>query len=182
MKKFFIGVLISAFIISCNEKTEEPTTTTTTADASSAETKTTGDEMLPTSEGDWAKTALAAFAKGDIDGMTANYEDTVLYLWSSMDSLRGKKAVQDYYKGRWKLIDSLSFSDHVILPVNMAVQQTAFAPTGRWTLAWSFAHVKYKNGKKLNFWVHNVYHHNSSGKVDFVGQYIDRAPINAASK
>ena len=182
MKKFLFGVFISAFLIACNNEKTEGNTATTEPTTTSTDTKTTGDQLLAMSEGDWAKTALAAFAKGDIDGMTANYEDTVFYLWSAMDSLRGKKAVQDYYKGRWKLIDSLSFSDHVILPINMAVQQTPFAPTGRWTLVWSFAHVKYKNGKKLNFWVHNVYHHTSSGKVDFVGQYLDRQPIVTATK
>jgi len=181
MKNFLFGVFISAFLIGCsNEKAEE--NSSATAATTSTDTKKGGDELLATSEGDWAKAGLTAFSRGDIEGMTANYEDTVFYLWSGGDSLRGKKAVQEYYKGRWALIDSLNFSDHVILPVNMAVQQSAFAPTGKWTLTWSFAHVKYKTGKKVDFWVHNVYHHTSSGKVDFVGQYIDRVPINAASK
>jgi hypothetical protein len=181
MKKIFFGVFISAFIIGCsNEKTEE--NSSATAATTSSETKKGGDELLAMSEGDWARAGLMAFSKGDIEGMTANYEDTVFHLWSGGDSLRGKKAVQDYYKGRWALIDSLNFSDHIILPVNMAVQQSALAPTGKWTLTWSFAHVKYKNGKKLDFWVHNVYHHTSSGKIDFVGQYLDRHPIMEATK
>lgn len=181
MKKILFGVFISAFIIGCsNEKAEE--NSSATAATSSSETKKGGDELLAMSEGDWARAGLTAFSKGDIEGMTANYEDTVFHLWSSGDSLRGKKAVQDYYKGRWALIDSLNFSDHIILPVNMAVQQSAFAPTGKWTLTWSFAHVKYKNGKKLDFWIHNAYHHASSGKIDFVGQYLDRHPIMEATK
>lgn len=181
MKKILFGVFISAFIIGCgNEKADE--NSSATAATSSSETKKGGDELLAMSEGDWARAGLTAFSKGDIEGMTANYEDTVFHLWSSRDSLRGKKAVQDYYKGRWALIDSLNFSDHIILPVNMAVQQSAFAPTGKWTLTWSFAHVKYKNGKKLDFWIHNAYHHTSSGKIDFVGQYLDRHPIMEATK
>lgn len=181
MKKILFGVFISAFFIACSDKAEEkPVSTETTV--SSTDSEKTGDELLPVSEGDWAKTALAAFSKGDIEGMTANYEDNVLFQWSSGDSLRGKKAVQDYYQGRWKLIDSLSFSDHIILPVNMKVQQSSSAPIGKWTLVWSFAHVKYKNGKKLDFWVHNVYHHTSSGKIDFAGQYLDRHPIMEATK
>ena len=89
-----------------------------------------------------------AFAKGDIDGMTANYDDNVLYTWSSGDSLRGKKAVADYYKGRWALIDSFSYSDQILLPIMARVQQSNAAPPGKWVLAWAFAHVKYKNGKK----------------------------------
>lgn len=177
MKKILMGMFVSAFMISCNSEKKD----SETAGTDSAAAKTT-DEVLAMSEGDWAKTALAAFSKGDVEGMTANYEDTVLFLWSSMDSLRGKTAVQDYYKGRWQIIDSISFSDHIILPVNIKTQQSPFAPTGKWTLVWSFAHVKYKNGNKIDFWVHNVYHHSSSGKVDFVGQYIDRHPIMEATK
>lgn len=179
MKKFISGVIISLFFIACTDTDDKTASTTSTA---TTDSKTTADEMLPLSEGDWAKTSLAAFAKGDVDGMTANYEDTVFYLWSSGDSLRGKKAVQDYYIGRWKLIDSINYSDHIIVPINVKVQQSSFAPTGKWTLVWSFAHVKYKNGKKLDLWIHNVYHHTSSGKVDFVGQYIDRSPILEATK
>jgi hypothetical protein len=41
--------------------------------------------------------------------------------------------------------------------------------------------AKYKNGKSINFWMHNVNHFNDAGKVDFIGQYIDRAPIAAAT-
>ena len=179
MKKFLFGVFISTFMIGCeNEKKEDNSSAT----ATSSETKKSGDEILPLAEGDWVKTSLAAFAKGDVEGMTANYEDTVFFLWSNLDSTRGKKAVQDFFKSRWALLDSVTYSDFIILPINTVVQQSAFAPTGKWTLAWFFTHAKYKTGKKLDFWIHNVFHHTSSGKVDFVGQYMDMAPIYAASK
>ena len=134
------------------------------------------------SEADGVKSGLAAFSRGDIDGMTADYADTCFMLWSGMDSLRGKKAIKDYYVGRWKLIDSLNYSDHILVPLKVDMQQSQFAPTGKWILAWSFAHVKYKNGKRLDLWVHNVYHYNDANKIDFVGQYLDRAPIMAATK
>jgi len=180
MKKFLFGVFISVFFISCTDKAEEkPTTTETSA---STEVKKTGDELLPASEGDMIRTSLAAFTKGDIEGFTANYDDNARLLWSSGDSLVGKKAIQDYYKGRWKLIDSLSYSDHVIVPLRMAVEQTQYAPLGKWILVWSFAHVKYKNGKKLDFWVHTANHVNDAGKVDLAAQYIDRHPIMEATK
>jgi hypothetical protein len=134
------------------------------------------------SETEGVKRGLTAFSKGDIEGMTADYADTVFQLWSNLDSLRGKTAVQDYYKARWKLIDSINYSDHILVPLNVNVQQSPFAPPGKWILAWSFAHVKYKNGKKLDLWVHNVYHYNSANKIDFVGQYLDRQPIVEATK
>jgi len=105
-----------------------------------------------------------------------------MYRWSSGDSLNGKKAVADYYKGRWALIESFSYSQQVFLPIMVRVQQAEAQRPGKWVLSWSFAHVKYKNGKRLNFWVHNVNHYNDAGKVDFVGQYLDRHPIIEATK
>jgi len=181
MKKILLGVFISVFIISCADKAEENTATATTT-AATDDTKKGGDEILSMSETDGVRKGLAAFSKGDIDGMTADYADTCFLLWSSMDSIRGKKGIKDYYVARWKLIDSINYSDHILVPLQVNVQQSAFAPTGKWILAWSFAHVKYKNGKKLDLWVHNVYHYNSANQIDFVGQYLDRAPILEATK
>jgi len=181
MKKILFGVFISVFLISCADKAEENTATATTT-AATDDTKKGGDELLSMSETDGIKRSLTAFSKGDLDGMTTDYADTCFMLWSSMDSLRGKQAIKDYYTSRWKLIDSINYSDHILVPLKMNVQQSSFAPTGKWILAWSFAHVKYKNGKKLDLWVHNVYHYNSADKIDFVGQYLDRQPIMEATK
>lgn len=180
MKKILFGVFISVFIISCADKAEESTAAATTT--ATDDTKKGGDEILPMSETEGVKKGLIAFSKGDIDGMTADYADTAFYLWSALDSLRGKKAIQDYYKGRWALIDSLNFSDFILVPLKANLQQSMYAPTGKWILAWAFAHVKYKNGKKLDMWIHNVYHYNSADKIDFVGQYMDRQPILEATK
>lgn len=180
MKKILFGVFVSIFIISCADKAEENTSSATTTAAD--DTHKGGDEILPMSETEGVKKGLIAFSKGDIDGMTADYADTAFYLWSALDSLRGKKAIQDYYKARWALIDSLNFSEFILVPLKANIQQSMFAPTGKWILAWALAHVKYKNGKKINFWVHNVYHYNSANKIDFVGQYLDRHPILEATK
>ena len=181
MKKFLFGVFISAFLLGCsNEKKEEATASTEPTTA--PEPPKAGDEILDMSETEGVKKGLLAFSKGDIEGMTADYADTVFHLWSSLDSLRGKKAVQDYYKSRWALIDSLNFSEHILLPLKANVRQSMSTPIGKWILAWSFAHVKYKNGKKLDFWVHNVYHYNDANKIDIVGQYLDREPITKATK
>lgn len=180
MKKILLGVFISVFIISCSDKAEENTTSATSATVAD-DTKKGGDEILPMSETDAIRKSLTAFSNGDVDGMTADYADTVFMLWSSMDTLRGKTAIQDYYKARWKLIDSINYSDHILVPLKVNTQQSMYAPTGKWILAWSFAHVKYKNGKKLDLWVHNVYHYDG-GKIGFIGQYLDRQPITEATK
>jgi len=182
MKKIFFGAFVLLFFIACNNKEEENTTSANSTSTATAETKKTADELLSMSETEGVKNSLTAFSKGDLDGMTADYADTCFMLWSSMDSLRGKNAIKSYYAGRWKMIDSITYSDHILVPLKMNVQQSMFAPTGKWVLAWSFAHVKYKNGKRLDLWVHNVYHYNSANKIDFVGQYLDRHPIMEAKK
>ena len=55
-------------------------------------------------------------------------------------------------------------------------------PPGNGYLYWAMLNVKYKNGKKINFWMHNVNHFNDAGKVDFVGQYLDSHQIIEATK
>ena len=180
MKKILFGVFISVFFIACNSGKEEKPTTTETA--ATTDNKKTGDEILAMSEGDEAKNSLLAFAKGDVNGMTALYDDNVKFYWSGGDSLIGKKAVQDYYNGRWKLIDSLNIAGQVVLPVKVNVSQTPGHTVGKWVLVWANIQVKYKNGKKLNFWAHNDYHYNDAGKVDVAIQYIDRHPLLEATK
>jgi len=183
MKKILFGVLTSALMIACNnEKAEEKPAASTDATVTAASDKKTTDELLAISEGEGVKAAMNAFANRDVDGMTANYDDKVMYRWSNGDSLVGKQAVKDYYNGRLKVIDSLSFTDHVVLPVKVNNVQTPYQLAGKWVLHWAFAHVKYKTGKKINFWVHNDYHYNDAGKVDVAIQYIDMHQIREASK
>ena len=46
---------------------------------------------------------------------------------------------------------------------------------GNGVFYWGLWSVKYKNGKKITFWMHNANHFNDAGKVDQVGQFLDRA-------
>ena len=154
-----------------------------TAMVSSSDMKKPASELLDVSVGASVKSSFAAFSKGDIDGMSANYDENIRYTWSSGDSLVGKKAVQDYYKGRWKLIDSVTVSNEIVLPVQVNESQAPkYAPPGKWVLYWAMVNVKYKNAKKIQFWMHNVNHYNDAGKVDYIGQYIDRNQIMEATK
>ncbi len=115
--------------------------------------------------------------------MVANMSDSIRYTWSGGDSLIGKQAVKDYYAGRLKIIESINFMNEIALPIQVNVsQQPKYAPTGKWVLYWTMTHVKYKNGKKLNFWQHTVNHFNDGGKIDFVGVYLDRNPIIEATR
>ena len=181
MKKFLFGVLISAIFISCADKAEEKTTSETSAPTT--ETKKPATEVLDLSEADGVKAGLAAFTKGDIDGMTANFDDNIRYFFSGGDSLIGKQKVKDYYTGRWKIIDSVMYSETILLPVRINESQSPqYATLGKWVFCWNLAHVKYKNGKWLHFWIHTDYHYDDAGKVNTVVQFIDRHPIMEATK
>lgn len=180
MKKILFGVIISTIFISCAEKTEEKPKDETAA--VTTEPKKAASELLDISEADGVKAGTAALANKDVNGMTASYDDKIIYRWSGGDSAVGKQAVMDYWNGRLKLIDSISFTDNVLLPIKVNEPQSKYDNAGKWVLAWNFAHVKYKNGKWLHFGVHSAYHYNDAGKVDEVIQYLDRHPIMEATK
>lgn len=183
MKKILFGVFISTIFISCAEKAEEKAATTEAAAPTTTETKKAATEVLDISEADEVKAGFAALANRDVNAMAASYDDNIAYRWSGGDSAIGKKAVVDYWNGRLKLIDSLSFSEVILLPIKINESQSPkYAVVGKWVLAWNLSHVKYKNGKSLHFWVHTDYHYNDAGKVDIVIQYIDRHPIMEATK
>jgi hypothetical protein len=179
MKKVLLGVLISAFIMSCNDEKKEAATPET---GMAAPPEKAGDELLPMSEADAAKASMSAFTKKDVDGLTANYDDNIRSYQSGGDSLIGKQAVKDYWTGRMKIIDSLEYSDIIVLPIKVVNSQSQYHTPGKWALTWAFVHVKYINGKKLNFWSHTDSHYNDAGKVDIIISYIDRAPLNEATK
>jgi hypothetical protein len=186
MRKSLVGVVVSLILLSCNNAKKDEVEKT--ADATTAETTVAGTEkkaaleVLDLSAADGIKQSFEAFTRGDVDAMAAYFADTILYQWSSLDSLRGKQAVVDYYKGRWKVIDSATVSETIVLPIQANESQSKYAPTGKWVLYWGLWHVKYKNGNKINFWMHNVNHFNDAGKVDYIGQYLDRAQILKAAK
>lgn len=182
MRKIFFGVICSALLIACNDQTKSDNAANEQASVSSAGNKPP-TEVLDLKEADGVKASFAALSKGDVDAMLTNYADDATHFWSAGDSAVGKTAIADYWKGRLKLIDSLTFSETIVLPIRINESQSPqYATTGKWVLAWTFSHVKYKNGKKLDFWAHTDYYFNDAGKIANVIQYIDRAPIMEATK
>lgn len=183
MRKVLFGVFISAFLIACNNEKKDDQSSASGSTAPAPEMKKAATEVLDLSEADGVKASFAALTKGDVDGMTANYDDNIHYYWSGGDSVVGKTAAADYWKGRWKLLDSLTLSEVVVLPIKINESQSPqYARVGKWVLAWTFSHAKYKNGKTLHFWVHTDFHYNDAGKIDVAVQYIDRYPIMEATK
>ena len=96
MKKTFIMAACCCMLLACNEKKEDNKLDEGNKTDMPADSKKPSMEMLEMSVGDMVKNSFAAFSKADIEGMTANFADSIRYTWSNGDSLIGKKAVQDY--------------------------------------------------------------------------------------
>lgn len=175
--------ICSLLFIACNDqKKEEPKTETPAAAA--PETKETAPaEFADAKYADIGKKGIAALSSGDIDGWMNSYADNAVYFWNSGDSLAGKAAISDYWKKRrTEVIDSISFSSDIWLPVKVNTPQQKVQAPGVWLLSWYKVDSKYKTGKRMSQWIHTDMHFDANDKIDRVIQYLDRAPINAATK
>lgn len=180
MKKIILVFFAGSFLVACNNAG-------TKSDADAAATdKASGKvpvELIADSNlVNVTNAAFKAFENKDIEGYTANLDDKVKFRWSGGDSLDGKQAVKDYYTGRFNIIDSIRFSDHIYLPVMANISPNGSVATGKWMLSWYRVDVTYKNGKAITFWAHNTQHYNDAGKIDMFNQYIDRHPLMEATK
>ncbi|HYC40360.1 MAG TPA: hypothetical protein VEB63_07705 [Chitinophagaceae bacterium] len=129
------------------------------------------------------KAMLAEFEKGNITEWLKSYADNAVYAWSAGDSLAGKAEIEKYWtERRGKVIQSVKFSNDIWLPIKINTPQRGPDAPGVWLLSWYQVDVTYKNGKRLTFWTHNDHHFNEQGLIDRTIQYIDRAPINEATK
>jgi len=184
MKKILILTSGCMIMLACSnqQKTDSDTkAASATTDSSTAKPQAPA-EFADAKYVDMGKRNLSAFEKGDVDGWLADFSDNAVFLWSAGDSLAGKAAITNYWKNRRaNVIDSIKFTNDIWLPVKVnKSQQQGYDLPGVWLFSWYQVNVKYKNAKKLQFWVHNAYHFDASDKVDRAAQFIDRAPINAA--
>ena len=180
MKKSWLGLLGLLAVMACNSG--ETKTEGTTEKAAAPESKTPPQsEFADAKYTEMGKKGIAALQAGDVDGWGSAFADNAVYIWSSGDSLVGKKAILDYWKNRrGNVIDSLSLINDIWLPIKVNTPQKGPDIPGVWLLSWYQSVVKYKNGKKLVLGIHTVQHYDASDKVDRVIQYLDRAPIVAA--
>ncbi|HVM88550.1 MAG TPA: nuclear transport factor 2 family protein [Puia sp.] len=183
MKKMLMLAAGYCFLLACNNN--KPAETNSAATDTTA--KTTEQKPPPQSEfadakfTDIGKKNLQQLSSGDIDGWMNSFADNAKYRWSSGDSLEGKAAIATYWKERrTKVIDSITFINDIWLPIKINKPQKGPDSEGNWLLSWYMVNVKYKNGKKLMFWVHTDMHFDANDKIDQFIQYIDRAPINKA--
>jgi hypothetical protein len=182
MKKFLSLATGCCILLACNNKPAESTTAAAQDSTSTAkQTEVPQSEFADARYTEMGKKGLAQLSSGDIAGWMDGYADNAIYRWSSGDSLVGKKAISDYWTNRrGKIIDTLTYSNDIWLPLKVNRSQRGPDVPGIWLLGWYQVNTKYKNGKKLQMWIHTDLHYDKNDKIDLVIQYIDRAPINKA--
>jgi hypothetical protein len=160
-----------------NAKTAEDAASTTPADS----TAVAPAEFADTKYADQVRTTLNALSAGDMTTYMAAYADNAVYAWNYGDSLAGKQAISDFWtQRRTEVIDSLTFTNTVLLPVKVNKPQSVESP-GIWVLAWMEVTAVYKpTKKKMVQWMHMDFHFNADGKVDRAIQYVDRKAIDMA--
>ncbi|MBI2729849.1 MAG: nuclear transport factor 2 family protein [Sphingobacteriales bacterium] len=182
MRKLFLPLLGILFLVACNDN--KPAETKETSVATAGETKETAAvEIADAKYMDIGKKGIAALSSGDIDGWMTSYADNAMYRWNNGDSAAGKAAISAYWKKRrTEVLDSISFSGDIWLPVKVNTPQQNVQLPGIWLLAWYKVDAKYKTGKKMTQWIHTDMHFDANDKIDLVIQYLDRALINEAMK
>ena len=183
MRKMLTWAAGCCILLACNNSKPAETTASASTDTTSAvkDTKPKATEFADAKYAELGKKNLDQLSSGDVDGWMTSYSDKAHFNYSSGDSLVGKAAITAYWKERrGKLIDSITFSNNIWLPIKVNQPQKGPDLPGIWLLSWYQVHVKYKNGKKLVFWVHTDNHYDSADKIDLTVQYIDKAPINKA--
>jgi ketosteroid isomerase-like protein len=177
MKRFLVGMMSFLLLAACNNpKPEEAAETTPTT----TETKAQPVEFADSKYTEIGKSGLASMSSGDVDAWSSNWADNIVWQWNNGDSVVGKAAVVKYWKDRrGNAIDSISFSNHIWLPLKVN-QPQATEQAGIWLLSWYAVNAKYKTGKRMMQWIHSAQHFDANDKIDRVVQYLDRVPINAA--
>ena len=169
------------FLFACNNKPADQASPAATDTTAAKPAKPQPSEFADPRYAEIGKKNLSALSSGDVDGMLSAYAENARFNYSSGDSLVGKTAIARYWKDRRsKVIDSLTYENDIWLPIKINQSQKGPDRPGIWLLSWYQVHVKYKNGKKLTFWIHADNHFDSADKIDLTVEYIDRAPINKA--
>jgi ketosteroid isomerase-like protein len=184
MQTKLILFLVTAFLISCNSNETANHTHDEKTDHTDRHDMPMADKGYGFGDDkyiDIAKNGMNELASGDVEGWLDGFSDDALFRWNGGDSLAGKPAIADYWKKRrTEVIESLSYSNEVWLPIHVTKPSIPAQLPGNYALCWSMVHARYKSGKEMNQRMHMVFHFNDNDKIDRVTQYIDRVPINNA--
>jgi hypothetical protein len=181
MQRFLPLAVGCCLLFSCNNAPTETSAKDSASAAKAAPATPPQSEFADARYTEMGKKAIAQMSSGDVTAWLDNFADNAVFTWSSGDSLAGKTAIGNFWKDRRsKVIDSLQFFNDIWLPMKVNRPQKGPDMPGVWVLAWYEVHVKYKNGARLGFWVHDDCHYNDADKIDRYIQYIDKAPIAKA--
>jgi ketosteroid isomerase-like protein len=181
MRKLLGLIICSALFSACNNDPKTEITDSKTASASTG-TDPKDYEFTDSKYCDIAKAGLQNLVSGDIDTWMASFADNAVYRWNNLDSLIGKAAITDYWKKRRAdVIDSMSLTSDIWLPIKVNKPLAPGHLTGNYALTWDIVYAKYKTGKSMTQRIHTVFHFNDNDKIDRVLQYLDHAPITAAN-
>jgi hypothetical protein len=181
-KTIAMAFAITLFFGCTNQKTEDKAAATVDSTAAAK------PAPLPTEIGDpkyveIGKMGNASLSSGNIDAWMTSFADNAVFIWNNGDSLSGKPAITAYWKKRrGEVIDSINFTQDIWLSVKVNQPQQAVHLSGNWLLGWYLTSAKYKTGKRMAQWIHTDLHFDANDKIDRVIQFLDRAPINAATK
>jgi ketosteroid isomerase-like protein len=179
MKKLYFFSALTLLLTACASNPETPEAAQTEAAAPAEKPPV---EFADAKLMDQGKAGLANLSKGDVAAWMNDFADNAVYVWNSGDSLAGKQAISDYWTDRRNnVLESISFSKDIWLPVIVNAPQNDAVAAGTWLLSWYKVDAKYKaTGKTMTQWIHSTMHFNEAGKIDRLIQYVDRAPIAAA--
>lgn len=182
MKKL-IGLFVCASLVySCTNNQQGPETTAAKTGSEAAAAEMKDYEFADSKFKAIGKKGLADLTSGDIDSWMNGYADNAVYRFNGGDSLAGKAAISAYWKNRRKeVIDSVSFTNDVWLPMKVNKPEVSTQLPGNYVLGWYMVYVKYKTGKSMSQRSHVVIHFDANDKIDRVTHYLDRVPINAAT-
>jgi hypothetical protein len=183
MKKTIAMASAISLLFACtNQKTEDKAAITTDS-AVAAPAKPQATEFADAKYIEIGKMGNASLSSGNIDAWMSSFADNAVYIWNNGDSIVGKPAITAYWKKRrGEVIDSINFSQDIWLAVKVNQPQSAAQAPGNWVLSWYLTQAKYKTGKRMAQWIHTAAHFDANDKIDRVVQFLDRAPINAATK
>jgi hypothetical protein len=183
MKKVLAWALASSLLFACsNPKSADEKAESKTDTAVAAPAKPQPAEFADSKYTEIGKKQLAELTSGDVDSWLNGFADNAVYVWNNLDSLAGKAAISTYWKKRRnEVIDSMSFINDIWLPIKVNEPQRNEQP-GVWLLSWYVLKAKYKTGKSMTQLIHTDMHFDANDKIDRFIQYLDRVPINAATK
>jgi hypothetical protein len=177
MKKLMLLALSLSLFAACTHEVRHEQKT----EAAVIETKPQPAEFADPKYIEIGKKMFASLSSGDMAGYLNGYADNAVYQWNNGDSLAGKAAISEFWtKRRTEVIETLTFSNEIWLPIKVNKPQSVEAP-GVWLLGWYQVNAKYKTtGKTMVQWMHIDLHFDVADRIDRVIQYVDSEPITAA--